>query len=122
MRRVRIGTALVVAIASLVVVASGLAATVDMTTSKSVAPREHCGGFNGHVRYGSVVYESGGSRGQATDRADLGIGVGYLQPQRGIEHDLRVSVVQRLWGLHVRPQPSGRLGARRDHVRSQSNL
>ena len=61
MRRVRIGTALVVAMASLVVVASGLAATVDMTTTKSVAPREHCGGFNGHVRYGSVVYESAGS-------------------------------------------------------------
>ena len=29
--------------------------------TKSVAPREHCGGFNGHVRYGSVVYESAGS-------------------------------------------------------------
>jgi hypothetical protein len=62
MRRVRIGTALVVALASLVIVASSVAATVDMTTSKTVAPRESCGGFNGHVRYGSILYESLGTK------------------------------------------------------------
>jgi hypothetical protein len=53
MRRVRAGAAIVVVVASFLSTVSTAAG--ELTTTVTVHPRERCGGFNGHVRYGPLV-------------------------------------------------------------------